>query len=38
VKRGKDDTLFTIIDGIVEFDRGGKRVNVVPKVETPAAV
>jgi len=37
VKRGKDDTLFTIIDGVVEFDRNGKRVNVVPKPETATA-
>jgi large subunit ribosomal protein L27 len=32
VKRGKDDTLFAIADGVVMFDfkRGGrKRVNVV---------
>ena len=25
---GKDDTLFALKDGIVEFDRGGRRVNV----------
>jgi large subunit ribosomal protein L27 len=25
---GKDDTLFALADGIVEFDRGGRRVNV----------
>jgi large subunit ribosomal protein L27 len=33
VARGKDDTLFATIDGIVKFDfaRGGhKRVNVLP--------
>lgn len=35
VKRGGDDTLFAIKDGIVLFDRGGKRVNVTP---APAAV
>jgi len=29
VKRGGDDTLFALIDGLVQFDRGGKRVNVV---------
>jgi large subunit ribosomal protein L27 len=28
VGRGKDDTLFALIDGVVEFDRGGRRVNV----------
>jgi large subunit ribosomal protein L27 len=25
---GKDDTLFALKDGIVEFDRGGRRVNI----------
>jgi large subunit ribosomal protein L27 len=33
VGKGRDDTLFATIDGVVEFDfaRGGrKRVNVVP--------
>jgi large subunit ribosomal protein L27 len=34
VKRGSDDTLFAIASGLVQFDRGGKRVNVVQ----PAAV
>jgi large subunit ribosomal protein L27 len=29
VRRGKDDTLFSVLDGIVQFDRGGKRVNVI---------
>jgi len=28
VKRGKDDTLFAITDGVVHFDKAGKRVNV----------
>jgi large subunit ribosomal protein L27 len=31
VGRGKDDTLFALADGQVEFDRGGRRVNVVAK-------
>ena len=26
---GKDDTLFALIAGTVEFDSGGRRVNVV---------
>jgi large subunit ribosomal protein L27 len=26
---GRDDTLFALTDGIVQFDRGGRRVNVV---------
>jgi large subunit ribosomal protein L27 len=33
VRRGKDDTLFAISDGIVHFDymsRGRKRVHVIP--------
>jgi large subunit ribosomal protein L27 len=30
VGRGKDDTLFALADGIVRFDREGRRVNVLP--------
>ena len=26
---GKDYTIFAIVDGVVKFDRGGRRVNVV---------
>ena len=29
VKRAKDDTLFALVDGVVMFDRQGKRINVV---------
>lgn len=29
VGRGRDDTLFALIEGVVEFDRGGRRINVV---------
>ena len=29
VKRAKDDTLFALIEGVVKFDRQGRRVNVV---------
>ncbi len=29
VKRAKDDTLFALVDGVVLFDREGRRVNVV---------
>jgi large subunit ribosomal protein L27 len=25
---GRDDTLFALIDGVVEFDSNGRRVNV----------
>ena len=28
VGMGKDHTLFALVDGVVSFDRGGKRVNV----------
>jgi len=31
VGRGKDDTLFALSDGVVTFDRQGKRVNVVAR-------
>lgn len=30
VGRGRDDTLFALSDGIVRFDRQGRRVNVLP--------
>ncbi len=29
VGRGKDDTLFALADGVVQFDRQGRRINVV---------
>jgi large subunit ribosomal protein L27 len=28
---GRDDTLFALADGVVLFDRQGRRINVVPK-------
>jgi large subunit ribosomal protein L27 len=34
VKRGRDDTLFAIKDGVVYFDhlkKGRKRINVIPE-------
>jgi large subunit ribosomal protein L27 len=31
VKRAKDDTLFALVDGVVQFDRQGRRVNVVAR-------
>jgi len=34
VGRGKDDTLFALSDGIVTFDREGRRVNVMAPVTT----
>jgi large subunit ribosomal protein L27 len=29
VGQGKDFTLFALVDGVVKFDRGGKRINIV---------
>ena len=29
VGRGRDDTLFALAEGVVKFDREGRRVNVV---------
>ncbi len=29
VGKGKDFTLFALVDGVVQFDREGRRVNVV---------
>jgi large subunit ribosomal protein L27 len=31
---GRDDTLFALVDGVVTFDRGGKRINVVVPAAT----
>jgi large subunit ribosomal protein L27 len=30
VRRAKDDTLFAMVEGVVMFDRQGRRVNVIP--------
>jgi large subunit ribosomal protein L27 len=30
VGQGKDYTLFALTEGVVKFDRDGRRVNVVP--------
>lgn len=29
VARGRDDTLFALAEGVVHFDRDGRRVNVL---------
>jgi len=29
VGQGNDFTLFALVDGVVSFDRGGRRVNIV---------
>jgi large subunit ribosomal protein L27 len=34
VGRGSDDTLFALADGVVLFDRQGRRVNVVAAVSS----
>ncbi len=36
VKRAKDDTLFALIDGVVLFDRQGRRINIVAPAPTAA--
>jgi large subunit ribosomal protein L27 len=33
---GRDWTLFALIDGKVAFDKGSRRVNVVPAAQTAA--
>jgi large subunit ribosomal protein L27 len=35
VARGRDDTLFALSDGVVQFDRQGRRVNVVAPEAAP---
>jgi large subunit ribosomal protein L27 len=35
VKRGRDDTLFALTDGVVLFDRQGRRVNVIAAAPAP---
>jgi large subunit ribosomal protein L27 len=37
VGRGKDDTLFALVDGVVAFDRQGSRVNVVAAASETAS-
>jgi large subunit ribosomal protein L27 len=40
VGRGKDDTLFSLIDGVVKFEdkgRQGKFISVYPATPAPAA-
>ncbi len=34
VKRAKDDTLFALVEGIVQFDQNGRRVSVMPPTQT----
>jgi large subunit ribosomal protein L27 len=35
VGRGKDDTLFALVEGVVHFDRQGRRVNVIQPEAAP---
>ncbi len=37
VGRGKDDTLFALAEGVVLFDRQGRRINVVTPEMAAAA-
>jgi large subunit ribosomal protein L27 len=37
VRRAKDDTLFAMVEGVVMFDRQGRRVNVIPPTTQPVA-
>ena len=30
VRRGRDDTLFTVADGTVKFEKDGRSVSVIP--------
>jgi large subunit ribosomal protein L27 len=34
VGRGRDDTLFALADGVVQFDRQGRRINVVAAAQS----
>ncbi len=36
VGRGRDDTLFALVAGVVKFDRQGKRINVVAPIAAAA--
>lgn len=33
---GNDWTIYSLIEGKVKFDREGRRINVLPLVETPS--
>ena len=32
IGQGSDYTLFALVDGFVKFDRGGRRVQIVPSL------
>lgn len=34
VKRAKDDSLFALVDGVVQFEQGGRRIAVVAETAT----
>jgi large subunit ribosomal protein L27 len=33
---GRDWTLYALVDGRVQFDRDGRRINIVPEAVAPA--
>jgi large subunit ribosomal protein L27 len=37
VKRAKDDSLFALVDGVVQFEQQGRRIAVVPHEATTTA-
>jgi large subunit ribosomal protein L27 len=37
VGRGRDDTLFALVDGVVTFDQQGRRINVVSAAQVVKA-
>ncbi|GBD36916.1 50S ribosomal protein L27 [bacterium HR36] len=37
VGKGRDDTLFALVDGIVRFEQRGRRVRVIPLAEGNSA-
>ena len=37
VSRAKDDTLFALVDGVVQFEQHGRRIAVVPETPAPTA-
>lgn len=36
VGQGRDFTLFALKDGVVEFDKNGRRVNILEQIEAAA--
>src|SRR5437588_13093363 len=38
VSLGRDWTIFSLVDGTVKFDQGGRRINVIPVEATAPSV